>query len=140
MSPLSCGQLLNIVVFRMRVDDAVAFRIERYGADWRPVARVAGPTCRVEFAGLGVKRVSRCQYRPLLTGMTLGRTDVTNAAVAMIDVVPMDECRSPGARLVEVGEALDGKLGAVLGGAKQRFGIGVVIADGNPPIFSSCQK
>jgi hypothetical protein len=41
----------------------------------------------------------------------------------------MNEAGRPGARLVEIGETFGGKLGSVLGGAKQRLGISVVIAN-----------
>lgn len=55
--------------------------------------------------------------------MALRRTDVANAAVTVIEVVPVDETSRPDARLVEIGEALGGELWAVLGRAEQRLGI-----------------
>ena len=41
LSPYSCGQPLNIVVTRMRLDDAVTFRVESDRPNRRPVACVA---------------------------------------------------------------------------------------------------
>ena len=61
--------------------------------------------------------------------MTLSGADVTNAAVPMLDVVPIHEASGPGASVIEVGKAFGRKLRAVLGGAKQRFRISIVIAD-----------
>lgn len=94
----------------MRFDDAVAFGVKGDGTDRRPAARIAGPTRRIEFAGLGVERMPGRQNCLILSGVALGRADVTNATVAMIDVVvvPMDETSCPGASLVEIGEALGG--------------------------------
>ena len=41
LSPHSCGQPLNIVATRMRLDDTVTFRVESDRPDWRPVACIA---------------------------------------------------------------------------------------------------
>ncbi len=79
----------------MRLDDAVAFWVERYGADVRPVARVARPSRRVERASLEVQRVTSRQDGAIVAGMALRRTDVADAAVSMIDVVPIDEAHRP---------------------------------------------
>ena len=81
-----------------------------------------------------VQVMSGRQNRLIFSGVALSGADVTNAAVAMIDVVPMDEASGPGTGLVEIGKALGGKLGAVLGGTKQRLGIGVVVADARPGV------
>ena len=40
LSPDSCSHLLNIVVNRMLLDDAIALGVERDGTDGRPVARI----------------------------------------------------------------------------------------------------
>ena len=109
----------------MRLYDGVTFGIERDGADGSPVSRVSGPARRVAFASLEVQGVSRSQNREIVTGVALSWADIANAAVTMIEVVPMDEASRPSARLVEVAKALGGKLGAILGGTKQRLGIGV---------------
>jgi hypothetical protein len=39
----------------MRIDDGIAFRIERDGANGHPVARLAGPAVRVTPAGLAIQ-------------------------------------------------------------------------------------
>ena len=113
----------------MRLDDAVAFGVEGDDADGRPVSGVARPAGRVKFASPGVERMSGSQYREIVACMTLSRTDVTNTTVTMINVVPVHEASCPGARLFEIGKALGGELRPVLGGAKQRFGVRVVVAD-----------
>ena len=73
--------------------------------------------------------MSGCQDFLILAAMALGRADITDTAVTMIDVVPAHEAGRPGTRLVEIGETFGGKLGLVLDGAKQRLGISVAIAD-----------
>ena len=76
--------------------------------------------------------MSGSQDRLIVPGVALSRTDITNAAVTMIEVVPMHETSRPGTRLIEIGEALGGELGPILGGTKQRLGVGVVVADARP--------
>ena len=90
----------------MRLDDAVAFGVERHGADVRPVARVARPSCRVERASLEVQRVTSRQDGAIVAGMALRRADAADAAVSMLDVVPINEADGPCARRVQVGESL----------------------------------
>lgn len=79
--------------------------------------------------GLDVEVVACGQNGLVMASMTLLRVDIANAAVAVIDVVPTHEFSRPGFGLIQAGEAFGGKLGAVLGGAEQRFGVGVVVAD-----------
>jgi hypothetical protein len=61
------------------------------GADGSRVSSVARPARRVEYAGIEIRRMSGRQNRVIVAGWALSRTDVTNAAVAMIDVVPVHE-------------------------------------------------
>jgi hypothetical protein len=84
---LFCSRRLCIDALRMRLDDGVAFGVERHGADGRPVARGAGPARRVAFTGLGVQCVTRGQDCVVFAGVALRRADVANAAMAMVDVV-----------------------------------------------------
>jgi hypothetical protein len=46
----------------------------------------------------------------------------------------MHESGRPGPGLIQAGEALGGELGAVLGRAEQRLGVGVVVADTGPRV------
>jgi len=55
----------------MRLDDAVAFEIQRHSADGHPITRVARPASRVEFARPAVQRVSGRQNRMIVAGMAL---------------------------------------------------------------------
>ncbi len=112
----------------MRLYDGVAFWVERHGTDGRPVACVTRPACRIKFASSAVQRMPGSQDRVIVPCMALSRTDVTNTAVTMVNVVPMHETGCPGAGAVEVGEPLGGELRPVLGRAKQRFRISVVVA------------
>jgi len=52
----------------------------------------------------------------------------------VIEVLPMHESGGPHAGLVEVGEALGGELGAILGGSEQRLGVDIVVADARPRV------
>jgi hypothetical protein len=116
-----------MVTTQMRPYDGVTLGIERHSPDGRPVSRVAGPSCRVEFARLKIHLMSCSKYCMIVPCMALGRTDVTNSAVTMIEVVPANETSRPGAGLVGAGKAFGRKLGPVLGGTKQRLGISVVV-------------
>jgi len=80
-------------------------------------------------AGREVHAVTRGEDRVVLAGMALCRADVADAAVPMVDVVPMHEAHCPPARFIQVGEALDRKLRPVLRRPDQGLGIGVVVAD-----------
>ena len=63
----------------------------------------------------------------IFAGMALRRADVAHAAVSVIVVVPLHECDGPVACRLEIFEALERELRAVLGDAKQALGEGVVI-------------
>ena len=64
----------------------------------------------------------------ILASMTLRRCDVSDAAVPMFIVVPMDEGPGPLSCRVEFGETFDRKFRPVFGGAEQRLGVRIVIA------------
>ena len=51
------------------------------------------------------------QNRVIVPGVALSRADITNAAVTMIEVVPMDEGGGPSARLLHIGKALGRCMG-----------------------------
>ena len=110
-------------------DQLVALGIEGDRADVRPVTGVAGPTCWVALPGLDVEVVASRQDGLVVAGVALLRADISDAAVAMIDVVPTHEFASPGPGLVQTGEAFGREVGPVLGRAEQRLGVGVVVAD-----------
>lgn len=114
--------------------DGVAFWIERHGAARRPVSRVTRPARRVEFASPEIQGMSGSQHRMIVPCVSLGRADVTNSAVTMIDVVALREASRPGAGLIELGKALGGEFRPLLGGTKQRFCVGVVVAHARPGV------
>ncbi len=58
----------------MRLDDAVAFGVERHGTDGRPVAGAARPARRVSFARPAVQRLSGRPAR-LIPGARAGVAD-----------------------------------------------------------------
>ena len=60
-------------------------------------------------------------------GMPLGGGDVAQAAVAVLDVVPVHEVLSPLAGFVQAGEAARREFGAVLRRFEERFDEGVVV-------------
>ena len=118
----------------MGVDDGVAFRVEGDGVERRPVARVARPSCRVRLPCSAVQRMTGIEDVLVLADVALRRADVTDAAVTMLDVVPMHEAGRPGACGVEIGEAPGRELRPVLGRSEQRLGIGVVVAHPGPRV------
>ena len=61
--------------------------------------------------------------------MALRRGDVADAAVTVLVVVPVHEIGRPLPRRGEIGKARGGEVRAVLGGAEQRLGIGIIVAD-----------
>ena len=69
------------------------------------------------------------QKPAVFPGMALCRTDVTDPAVAMIVVVLTDKTHGPIPCRIEIGETLGRELRPVFGGAEQRLGVGVVVAD-----------
>ena len=84
-------------------NDAVPFRVERDGPDRCPVPCLPGPARRVTFAGLKIGLVPCRQDRMVFPGMPLGGGDVAQAAVAVLDVVPVHEVLSPLAGFVQAG-------------------------------------
>jgi hypothetical protein len=66
--------------------------------------------------------------------VALGGADVADAAMPVVDVVPADEGGCPGAGGGEAVKAAGGELGAVLGGAEEGLGVGVVVADPRPRV------
>ena len=72
--------------------------------------------------------------RVIGTGVTLVGADVANAAVPVVDVVPTYEVGGPGPCGFQAFEAAGRKLRAVLRGAKERLGVGVVVADPRPRV------
>jgi hypothetical protein len=87
------------VAGRPRLDHGGAFGIERDEGDRIPVSGVPRPVPRVACPGGEVKRVAGFQHRAILTGMSLSRADVADAAVAMIVVVPTHGGTRPGLAL-----------------------------------------
>ena len=90
----------------MRLDDGVAFGVERHRADGRPVAGGTRPARQVEFASPAVQVMSGSKNHVIVPGIALRRADVSNAVMTMIEVVPTHEAGRPGPRAVEAGDAL----------------------------------
>lgn len=86
-----------------------------------------GRTC----AGGLVDGLALCQQDGVQSPVTLLGRDEANRAMTVLSVVPVHESGHPRPGLLEAGEGFAGILRTVLQGTKQRFGIGVVIADGS---------
>src|SRR3546814_20200570 len=84
-----------------------------------------GRTC----AGGLVDGLALCQQDGVQSPVTLLGRDEANRAMTVLSVVPVHESGHPRPGLLEAGEGFAGILRTVLQGTKQRFGIGVVIAD-----------
>ena len=116
-------------VLSRRLDHCVAFGIERDDGDGIPVSGVPCPAQRGLRRCLQVERIASLQDVPVLSGMSLRRTDVADGTVAIVMVVPLHERTCPFSRLIEIREALRRELWPVLCGAEQRFDEGVVVTD-----------
>ena len=75
--------------------DSVTLRIERDCANRRPVACPTGPARRMALAGLEIRLMACRQDRPILQRVSLRERDVADAAVAVLEVVPVDEVTPP---------------------------------------------
>ena len=109
-------------------DHCVALGIECDEGDRVPVSDLPRPAPRGFCPCALVERIASLEDRAIFTGMSLRRTDVADATMTVIVVVPTDERTRPAACLIEIGEALRGELRSVLRGAKHRFDEGVVVA------------
>jgi hypothetical protein len=67
--------------------------------------------------------VTRGEKRMIVAGMTLRRRHVADAAMTMLEVVPLHETGSLDASSVQVLEACDRKLRPVLRGSEERLGV-----------------
>ena len=65
----------------------------------------------------------------ILSGVALCRAHITDATVGMVMVIPMDEGRRPGTRLLQGCKTPLREFRPVLGGAKQGLHEGVVVRD-----------
>jgi hypothetical protein len=83
-------------------------------------------------SGLRVTAPTGTRNCVIVAGVALSRTDVTNAAVTVIEAVLAHEAGCPCAYLIKVGKALSGEFGLALGGTKQR--LGVVVAHARPGV------
>ena len=88
LSPESCNFFLYAFGLQHHFDDGIAFWIERYRRDRRPVAGVARPPPRVGVSGLQVDDVTSGEDLLFVAGMPLRRADVADPTVPMLDVVP----------------------------------------------------
>src|SRR5215207_10341204 len=113
---------------------AVALGVEGDGADRGPVAGRPAPAARMALARLLVQGMAGGEGGAVLAGMALRRGDIADAAVPVLVVVPVHEGGRPLPRLGQVGKTRGGEVGAVLGGAEQRLGIGIVVADPRPRV------
>jgi hypothetical protein len=89
---------------------------------------------RVALAGLQIQVMPGRQDVVVIARVLLGRADVADAAVAMLDVVPAHELGGPGPGLLKACEALGWELWLVLGRSEQRLGIGFVVAHARPRV------
>jgi hypothetical protein len=100
-------------------DVAVRIRMSRSGLGGTAVAGVQfigsnHSSLWVAFSLLLVERMTSHQHAAILTGMTLSRRDIANAAVAMLVVVPAHEARHPLPGGVQLGEPSGRELRPIL--------------------------
>lgn len=78
--------------------------------------------------------MTSCQDGVVFPCVALSGRDITDAAVAMIKVVPAHEFMAPGACRFQIGKAARREFRAVLGGFEERFDEGVVVRDARPRV------
>ena len=81
-----------------------------------------------------VEFVAVPEQRTVVTGMALRRGHVFDAAVPVDVIVPFNKACRPIPRRIEFREAFDREFRPVFGGAEQRLGIGIIVADARPGI------
>ena len=102
--------------------------VEIDGADRRPVAGPLAPALGVLPAGHLVDLVPALQDVVLAAVVAVVGGDEAQGAVQVLAVVLGDEGIDPGAGIVEAGEGAVGEVGAVLDGAEEGLGVGIVVA------------
>ena len=112
-----------------RLDHRVPLGVEGHGAHRCPVPGLAAPAARVRLTCLLIDFVPGSQQRTILAGMALCRRDVADTAMAVVVAAPMDEAHGPRPGRMEIGEPLGWEFWPVFGGAEQRLGVRVVVAD-----------
>src|SRR5215471_15204543 len=70
------------------LDQHITLWIESDGGCRCPVSGLTTPASLVAFSCLLVERMTRHQHAVILTGMTLSRCDIANAAMPVLVVVP----------------------------------------------------
>src|SRR5258706_15629572 len=102
MSPRLCSQRLYFWFCCVSPNDGVAFGVEGHRTDRCPVASSAGPAGWIEGLSACVELMSSGQDRVIFASVTLSRADVSDAAVAMVMVVPTHEASCPDTSLLDI--------------------------------------
>ena len=89
-----------------RLDHGVPLWVEGDGLDGCPIAGLAAPAPWVVLPCRLIECVSRIEQLAIFAGMALCRRDVTDTAVPMVMVVPLDESHDPFPGGGQIGEAL----------------------------------
>lgn len=106
-----------------------SLRIEHHGADRRPVSSGASPSLRVRTACALIEPVTTRQDFLLTAEVTLIGRNVSDRAVAMLSVVPVDEVRNPALRRVDVSERQMRIRRGMFQGSEERLGVRIVVRD-----------
>jgi hypothetical protein len=109
----------------------------RSGLSVTPVIGFQLRVCRVQRRGwaafaLHVYPVPGGKNVSVLAGMASRRTDVADAAMFVIVVVPVDEGSGPQSCFLQVRKPFRRELGAILGGAEQGLDESIVVAHTRP--------
>jgi hypothetical protein len=98
-----------------------------FGERW-PVTDRPGPAFRGALPGLFIHRLTVGEDSGGLALRALDGGDEANTVVTVLGVVTLYQRLPPGAGLLRAGKALGGIGRTRLAGAKQRLGIGIVVA------------
>src|SRR4051812_39679628 len=106
----------------------VSLWVEGDDRDRRPVAGRSAPAPGIALPRPLIQGMARREHGSILAGMALGWGDVADAAVPVLVVEPVHELHRPVSRRLQVGKPLAREFGPVFGGAEQRLGERVVVA------------
>lgn len=115
----------NQLVHRQMSYD-ISIRIQCNPVHPTQVTRTTQPMAQVFISSPDVNQIQIRQQFLVSTPMTLILTHTMDNAVAMLEVVPTREVRSPSSRGFQRFRVLGREFRLVFRGAEQRFGVGVV--------------
>ena len=111
------------------LDEDVGLWIERHGPNGRPVTGLPTPAPRIAISCCLVERMRLGKHGAVVPGVALCGSDVSDATVPMLIVVPVGKAHCPVPGGLQICKPTGGEVGSIFGRSEQRFGKGIVVAD-----------